>query len=353
MVAKPKIKLMLDSGAFTAWGKNQTIDVNDYIRYVKRCQPFLDSYVNLDVIPGSIGWPRTVEAVEASAAQSYRNLQVMKDAGLKPLPVFHQGEDFRWLERMLKEGETYIGISTSKNQPNAVQREWLDIIFAAVTDQAGRPLVRVHGFGAGHVDLLRRYPFYSVDTAGWSKAAAFGKIYAPPYRDGAPDFLGTPELVTMSGRFQESRYSQSRHLSNPQRYGAQAVADICHFIERGARLSVSDVRSDPAARGRLLAIYYLGVRDALPADLRFQQPRSLRPDELRVGELLSSRPPLKLPPLKLFFATAYDRVLCDVLLGAGATHHLLSFWELKKRPEVLEYYVMNGKVVDGRRERAA
>jgi hypothetical protein len=50
----------------------------------------------------------------------------MKDAGLKPLPVFHHGEHFSWLERMLADGESYIGISTAKNLPDLVQRRWLD-----------------------------------------------------------------------------------------------------------------------------------------------------------------------------------------------------------------------------------
>jgi hypothetical protein len=118
MAAKPKplIKLMLDSGAYSAWTQNQAISIAAYIKFVRECEPYLHTYVNLDVIPGALGRPRTWQDTETAAAQSYRSLQLMKDAGLKPLPVFHQGEDFRWLERMLKDGEEYIGISTAKNQ---------------------------------------------------------------------------------------------------------------------------------------------------------------------------------------------------------------------------------------------
>ena len=201
--SKPLISVMLDSGAYTAWTKNQTIPIQAYIEFVRAAEPYLHSYVNLDVIPGALKRPRTWQDTEAAAAQSYRNLQIMRDAGLRPLPVFHQGEDFAWLERMLKDGENYIGVSTAKNQRRWVQQEWLDIVFAAVTDRAGYPLVRIHGFGSAHFDWLQRYPFYSVDSAGWLKAAINGKVYIPAYLDGAPDYLGQPELVTVTRRFHE------------------------------------------------------------------------------------------------------------------------------------------------------
>jgi hypothetical protein len=118
MSAKPKplIKVMLDSGAYSAWRQSGTIAIDDYIRFVRDVEPCVHTYVNLDVIPGALERPRTWNDTQASADASYRNLQKMKDAGLRPLPVFHQGEDFKWLEKMLADGEDYIGISSAKNQ---------------------------------------------------------------------------------------------------------------------------------------------------------------------------------------------------------------------------------------------
>src|SRR5690554_1780501 len=107
-----RVKLMLDSGAFSAWKMNQPIDLRDYIDFLKQTDGLLESYVALDVIPGQGGrMVRTYEAVEASAKASYRNLEIMRDAGLRPIPVFHQGEDFKWLNRLVEDGEEYIGIS--------------------------------------------------------------------------------------------------------------------------------------------------------------------------------------------------------------------------------------------------
>ena len=64
---------------------------------LRQAAPWLSVYANLDVIPGRSDRVRTTADAEVSAEQSYRNLQIMKDAGLKPLPVFHHGEHFRWL----------------------------------------------------------------------------------------------------------------------------------------------------------------------------------------------------------------------------------------------------------------
>jgi hypothetical protein len=338
--AKPLIKVMLDSGAYSAWTHGKTINLRDYIKFIREVEPCLRTYVNLDMIPGSLGRSRTWEDAEGSAAKSYRNWQMMKDAGLKPLPVFHQGEDFRWLEKMLKDGEDYIGISTAKNQRRSVQQQWLDIFFATVTDELGRPLIKVHGFGSAHVDWLRRYPFYSVDTAGWLKAAAYGKLYVPPYVDGAPDYWGLPELVSVTSNFKKSKYGRRRQLSNPSYYGPRYLEAALHFIEHEAGLDFEHVRSSSAARAQAMAVYYQRVRATI-ADIRFQPLSSLRPHELRIRKLLrSSRQPINLPPLQFVFATGNQKPWRDALRAANADYHLLSYWKIGNRPQVLEAYVM-------------
>src|SRR5260221_8934511 len=115
MGAKKKVQLMLDSGAFSAWNRGEEINIKEYIAYVKRNQHLLHSHVNLDVIPGVHGQRRATDDVESSAKQSYDNLQIMKAAELRPIPVFHHGESLTWLERLLKDGEPYIGLSASKD----------------------------------------------------------------------------------------------------------------------------------------------------------------------------------------------------------------------------------------------
>ena len=63
----PKIEVFLDSGAYSAWTSKQTIPLKDYIEFVREVEPYVQTYANLDVIPGSIGRPRTNEEVAESA----------------------------------------------------------------------------------------------------------------------------------------------------------------------------------------------------------------------------------------------------------------------------------------------
>jgi hypothetical protein len=115
--------IFLDSGAFSAWGKGVTIDLDSYIAFVRRHETLLHAYVNLDVIPGQYGErEQKLERIEAAAASSYRNQQRMKDAGLRPIPVFHQDESFHWLKRMLDDGEPCIALSPH------LRRNWFNLI---------------------------------------------------------------------------------------------------------------------------------------------------------------------------------------------------------------------------------
>lgn len=332
---------MLDSGAYSAWTHNKSIDVNEYIQFVKACKDHLWLYVNLDVIPGTIARMRTSDDTAKAAKKSYENLQRMKDAGLKPLPVFHQGEDWSWLEKMISDGEQYIGISTAKNQPNSVQERWLDKFFTAITDRQGRPLIKVHGFGSAHVSLLKRHPYFSVDSAGWRIAAAYGKMYVPRYHEGRPDYLANPFLVTMSGNFQLSTHSQSRQLEGLGPTESEAVK---RFLEEECKCNVGMARYSDRVRYRALAIYYQRVSEAIK-DIRFKSPvHSVIREEL---PSITGRKPVKFPHLSFVYSTAYDLDCCVALMEAKADLHLLSYWELKNRPEVLETY-SQGEVVSAR-----
>jgi hypothetical protein len=98
--------VIVDSGAYSSWRKGPEIDLPKYIRYIKDNEQHVSQYISLDVIPGRFGqrefW---LDAIEAAAALSYENHQVMRAALLHPLPIFHQDDNFRWLERYLKDGE--------------------------------------------------------------------------------------------------------------------------------------------------------------------------------------------------------------------------------------------------------
>ena len=85
---------MLDSGAFSVWNMGKTIDIYKYIEFIKEND--IEIYFNLDVIGDVEG--------------TKKNQKIMEDNGLNPIPVFHYGEPFEYLDWLVEQGYTYIGI---------------------------------------------------------------------------------------------------------------------------------------------------------------------------------------------------------------------------------------------------
>ena len=164
------INLMVDSGAYTAWKKYTRLNIHDYIRLILANEPFIPHYFNLDIIPGSPGRRGPPEQIEQAAEESYRNQQLMKAAGLHPIPVFHPGERFHWLKMYLNDGELLIGLSIKSGPYQAMS--WLTDCFKIIEKY---PAVKVHGLGTVSVPILHRFPFrigqlrHAVEAiAGWA-----------------------------------------------------------------------------------------------------------------------------------------------------------------------------------------
>lgn len=172
--------MMLDSGAFSAWNARAEVNLEDYCVYIYRNIEWIDAYVNLDVIPGSPGRTPTEAEVEESAEASWWNMEYMQGFGLDPVPVFHQGERFYWLERMVDAGIRYIGISPANDRSTQAKVEWLDRVFHYLCDAEGHPRVKTHSFGATSVEIIMKYPWFTVDSTTWLAAGSrFGLLRVP------------------------------------------------------------------------------------------------------------------------------------------------------------------------------
>ncbi|MCK9524313.1 MAG: hypothetical protein M0R49_00075 [Limnochordia bacterium] len=166
-----KVDLFLDSGAFSAWSKGVQINIQEYIDFIKKHAASLTVYANLDVI----GDPKA----------TWKNQQIMEDAGLSPLPIFHYGEDIKWLDRYLSKGYDYLALGGMVPVSTAKLYPWLDRLFSEkLTDPTGMPIIKVHGFGLTSLRLMMRYPWYSVDSTSWVMTARMGSIYVPRYKGG-------------------------------------------------------------------------------------------------------------------------------------------------------------------------
>lgn len=194
-----QLRFFLDSGAYSAWSAGKPVDLDEYIEFIKANIEVIDVYACLDVIPGAPGKKPTQKQRDEAAAATWQNYLYMKAQGLEPLPVYHYGEDIKWLHNMLEHGVDYIGLGGLVGIPSALRRVWLDRVFSVITDEDGKPTVKTHGFGMTSVPLIFRYPWYSVDSTSWIKTSQFGMVYLPRVNaDGEFQFDVTPEVIAVS-----------------------------------------------------------------------------------------------------------------------------------------------------------
>lgn len=160
-----KLDMMLDSGAFSAHTKGTEIDLDAYIAYIKKWEPYFTCYINLDVIGDA----------EATA----RNQAKMEEAGLKPIPVFHIGEEFSFLKKLMDKYE-YIGIGGIANLSGTGESfKFLNQVFDLVCDKEGYPRNKLHAFGITNTEAMMGYPWYSVDSTSWLYSSRMGLLYIP------------------------------------------------------------------------------------------------------------------------------------------------------------------------------
>lgn len=156
---KPQMRLMLDSGAYSAWRSGKPVDLEAYCDFIKENEDWIETYISLDVI--------NPNDPEAAAAEGFKNLRYMQKRGLKPMHVFHAKEDMGWLHRMLDAGVAYIGLAGLSFGSHAKTHNWYQSVWPHLVDSAGNPLVKVHALGDTKWASLQTYPWKSCDSASW------------------------------------------------------------------------------------------------------------------------------------------------------------------------------------------
>lgn len=358
---RPRVRVLLDSGAFSSWKKGEPIELDKYIEFIKEYQDLIANYVCLDTIPGKLGrMDRSQDAIEESAEASYRNQQKMRDAGLAPIPVFHQGERWHWLERYVADGEPYVGISPYLRSTQANLMAWLDECFTRVTDSAGRAIVKTHGFGVTAHEAVWRYPWQSVDSTTWAIAPCYGMLVMPccdlagnfdlrrPARQfyvGGGIKLGTekaPTFVSGSGGMFDWAAGRNLDALDDVLSGGETL-DWVHKYAEQCGTSVTAFRHDQYARTAAHIVYFKMLGDQRgevlfkPSHRRgsfLAEPASAR----RAGKPADVR-------FRVIFATNTCYKQGRILTQFGVMDRLLSYWVLRDcktlRPR-LEEYVTRG-----------
>jgi hypothetical protein len=176
-------KHLLDSGAYSAWKNGLTIKVDDYAAYVLSMpRGMFSAVVNLDVIPGEPGHVPSQTDIDRSAEIGWENYAALKRAlgdRYTVLHVYHQGEHLKWLRKLMDESP-YFGVSPDNSKRTNEKMAWLDTLMPTLTDARGTPLRKFHGFGVTAMQIIDRYPWYSIDSTSWRQWAMYGMIFYTP-----------------------------------------------------------------------------------------------------------------------------------------------------------------------------
>lgn len=331
------VDLFLDSGVFSAWARDTSLDIKKYAKYIERNKHLFECYATMDVIPGKFRQKRTTAEIENSAKGSYDNHQYLKGRGLKPIPIFHQGEQERWLEQYILDGEKYIGISTAKDLYNFEQRQWLDHIFTMLTDSKGVPYVKTHGFGITSIPLIMRYPWYTCDSTTWSLAAGYGLAFVPQMANALPDYQHLPIRIIMSGRKQSSWGAAVRQYEALVPFDKEWVDRWFAYVGTDAEKQ----RYLSSERRKVCLRYFT----------EFNEHYEVPPFAHRQGEgfgkfkpILKKDAPAMWPHMRIMMATMmYNGQFSQILNAANARNRLVSYWELMNRDDqLLENFVQHG-----------
>jgi hypothetical protein len=225
--------LFLDSGAHTLY-TNEVIQkghsvgyayykspefkkyVRQYGEWCKAHEAELDFIVNVDVIfHPQLSW-NVLKFLE-------------NEYGLHPVPVIHFGTDLKWIDKHLDAGYEFLGIGgLGQEATRNAYLKWADKVFDRLCSGPDRlPCVRTHGFAMTSYRLMIRYPWWSVDSASWAKAAGFGQIFVPHKRDGKFVFDVEPYVIGFSYRSELTKADGKHFLALTK--GEQAV--ILEWLE--------------------------------------------------------------------------------------------------------------------------
>lgn len=162
---KPKVGLILDSGAFSAANQGEVLDVEKYAQFILANRQHISVPVNLDVVAYSTS---DIEGAQECAEKSYRNFLYLKDKGIDSMPVFHVNEPMRYLDYMIENAD-WIGLASSMGTPT-ITNAWHQLMWDYVTDDNGYPIRKFHAFGNTVPKVLLTYPWYSSDSTTWVMA---------------------------------------------------------------------------------------------------------------------------------------------------------------------------------------
>jgi hypothetical protein len=155
------LRLIGDSGAYSALSQGAPIDLRAFAEWGARWRNDLCWLASLDVIGDARG--------------SRRNYEWLRSQGLNVIPTVHYGAKPTVIDAYVKDGVDFIGLGgmVSQSYSSAQLLRWALSVMRYARHQ--HPQVRFHGWGVTTVDLMIALPWWSVDSSSYGSAWRYGR----------------------------------------------------------------------------------------------------------------------------------------------------------------------------------
>lgn len=160
--AYKNIDLIVDSGAFTAYTTGNTINIANYIAWLKDHHTYITAAFNLDVIGDA-----------AASARNYIRIQEAVGDTIDIVPVWHITSPAAELERISATSD-YVAIGGVANLSSKGPKLMPHLVRAhRIARDHGTAL---HGLGVTGIKTMMGLPWYSVDSNSWAWAARYALL---------------------------------------------------------------------------------------------------------------------------------------------------------------------------------
>lgn len=147
-------RLMIDSGAFTAWNSGKTILLDEYCKFLDRVREKISfKAVQLDVI--------------GDEDKTAKNYDIMCARGFDVMPVFTRGASESYLEELYRKTDYVLLGNVAFGEKNDNYVKWF-------LEKNGKR--KAHLLGFTKLNYLKYYKPFSCDSSTWNAAVRFGVL---------------------------------------------------------------------------------------------------------------------------------------------------------------------------------
>ena len=176
--------LFCDSGAYSVHTGKLHVTQDEYVEFINSISDEIDVFAQLDTIPGKFKQPKSPEDYVKSAEDSWANFLHMRESVKdkhKVMPVFHFGEDTKYLKRMLEFRDEagdqldYIGLSPANDASVQARMLYLKDMYDIIRESPN-PNVKTHVYGFTSLNAMSKFPCYSADSISHRLISGYNKI---------------------------------------------------------------------------------------------------------------------------------------------------------------------------------